>query len=271
MNIDKKSLSLDGLKFGALIVNKNDHILTLKLNRPERKNAINDMMANELIYCLTYADQNQNIRVVVIEAAGDIFCAGGDLRSMSGKEESEQSSVPKVGGGTEDISIRIRKLNKPVICKIQGSVLAGALLMVTNSTHAVAVTEAKFSAPEIKRGIWPFMVMAGLFRLMPKRQGLDFIMRGNAIDAETAQEYGLINKVVKAEDLDSMVDAIASELASLAPTTMRQGLAAYNAQDDLNFDEAIPFLKDELAKCLKGEDAKEGITAFLEKRPPNWK
>ena len=120
MNLDKKSLSLDGLKFGALIVNENDHILTLKLNRPERKNAINDMMANELIYCLTYADQNQNIRVVVIEAAGDIFCAGGDLRSMSGKEESEQSSVPKVGGGTEDISIRIRKLNKPVICKIQG-------------------------------------------------------------------------------------------------------------------------------------------------------
>ena len=83
MNLNKKSLSLDGLKFGALIVNENDHILTLKLNRPERKNAINDMMANELIYCLTYADQNQNIRVVVIEAAGDIFCAGGDLRSMS--------------------------------------------------------------------------------------------------------------------------------------------------------------------------------------------
>ena len=155
--------------------------------------------------------------------------------------------------------------------KFKAVFLAGALLMVTNSTHAVAVTEAKFSAPEIKRGIWPFMVMAGLFRLMPKRQGLDFIMRGNAIDAETAQEYGLINKVVKAEDLDSMVDGIANELASLAPTTMRQGLAAYNAQDDLNFDEAIPFLKDELAKCLKGEDAKEGITAFLEKRPPNWK
>ena len=78
------------------------------------------------------------------------------------------------GGGTEEISLRIRSLNKPVICEIQGPVLAGALLMVTNSTHAIAVEEATFSAPEIKRGIWPFMVMAGLFRVMPKRQGLDF-------------------------------------------------------------------------------------------------
>ena len=260
-----EKLTLDGLIFSTTEINIDNHILTITLNRPEKKNAINNVMMNELNYVITYAKQEKNIRVVVINAKGDIFCAGADLS----RAESE-SNVPELDHAN-DISLSLRHLYKPVICSIQGSVLAGALLMVTNSTHAVAVTEAKFSAPEIKRGIWPFMVMAGLFRLMPKRQGLDFIMRGNAIDAETAQEYGLINKVVKAEDLDRMVDGIANELASLAPTTMRQGLAAYNAQDDLNFDEAIPFLKDELAKCLKGEDAKEGITAFLEKRPPNWK
>ena len=95
--------------------------------------------------------------------------------------------------------------NKPVICKIQGSVLAGALLMVTNATHAIAIETAKFSAPEIKRGLWPFMVMAGLFRVMPKRAGLDFIMRGESISAKEALNLGLINKIVSEEKLDKEV------------------------------------------------------------------
>ena len=158
-----------------------------------------------------------------------------------------------------------------MICEIQGPVLAGALLMVTNSTHAIAVEEATFSAPEIKRGIWPFMVMAGLFRVMPKRQGLDFIMRGNKISSHDAERFGLVNKVVHKEQLSEEVNKIAAELSKLAPGTMKLGLEAYNHQDKMDFDEAVPFLKEQLEKCLKSDDAKEGITAFLEKRDPNWK
>ena len=115
------------------------------------------------------------------------------------------------------------------------------------------------------------MIMAGLFRLMPKRQGLDFIMRGKPIDAIAAKEYGLINEVVVSDELDETVAKYANELANLAPSTMQIGLNAYNAQEDMDFEDAIPFLKEELAKCLSSEDAKEGITAFLEKRKPNWK
>ena len=117
----------------------------------------------------------------MIDAEGDIFCAGADLRRAK-----EDSNVPKIEGA-DDISFSLRRLHKPVICKIQGSVLAGALLLVTNATHAIAVDSAKFSAPEIHRGLWPFMVMAGLFRVMPKRAGLDFIMRGQPIDANKAE------------------------------------------------------------------------------------
>ena len=115
------------------------------------------------------------------------------------------------------------------------------------------------------------MVMAGLFRVMPKRQGLDFIMRGNKIDCYEAEKFGLVNKVVKKEELDSEVDNIASELSKLAPNTMKLGLEAFNYQDKMNFDEAIPYLKDQLEKCLKSDDAQEGIKAFLEKRDPKWK
>ena len=250
-----------------ITVNKN--ILTLTLDRPEKKNAINDCMSNEIIYALKYANQNDSVRVVVIQANGDTFCAGADLKEMSGGATESQSTVPKLGD-VEDISLLIRNLNKPVICKIQGNVFAGALMIVTNSTHAVANDQAIFAAPEIKRGIWPFMVMGGLFRVMPKRQGLDFIMRGEPIDAKTAQQYGLINQAIPLDTLDEAINKLAQSFTQLPPNTMKMGLKAYNEQDHMAFDEALPYLREQLKECLKSEDAKEGITAFFEKRQPRW-
>jgi enoyl-CoA hydratase/carnithine racemase len=257
-------LLLDGLVFQATKIDISNNILTITLNRPEKKNAINNVMMNELNYALAYAKQERSIRVVVIAAEGDIFCAGADLR----REESE-SNIPKLENA-DDVSLALRHLYKPVICKIQGSVLAGALLMVSNSTHAIAIKEAKFSAPEIKRGLWPFMVMAGLFRVMPRRAGLDFVMRGQPINAKKAEEWGLINESVNKDELDSRVSNLASELASLAPGTMQFGLEAYEKQDSMSFDEALPYLQKQIAKCFEGDDAKEGISAFLEKREPDW-
>ena len=259
-----KNLSLDGLIFEATKIDIKSNIMTITLNRPEKKNALNNVMMNEINYALAYAKQERSVRVICIAAEGDIFCAGADLS----RTESE-SNVPKLDYA-DDISMSLRHLYKPVVCKIQGSVLAGALLIVTNSTHAIATKEATFSAPEIHRGLWPFMVMAGLFRVMPKRAGLDFIMRGKPIDSKKAQEWGLINESVKKEKLNQKVDKLADELASLAPETMQFGLEAYEKQDSKSFDEALPYLKEQITKCFEGKNAKEGITAFLEKRKPNW-
>jgi len=270
MNDSTNLLSLEGLVFEATEINLDRHVLSITLNRPEKRNAINTVMGNEIAYALSYALQESNVRVVIIQAKGEVFCAGGDLASMSGQVEETVSTVPKIGG-FDSISLLIRNINKPVICKIQGSVYAGALLMVSNATHAKAVNEAKFAAPEIKRGIWPFMVMAGLFRVMPKRQGLDFIMRGEAIDAMTAEKYGLITQAVAKDELDQTVNKLATDLANLPPKTMKMGLEAYNHQDAMAFDDALPYLKEQLAKCLQAEDAKEGIAAFFEKREPKWK
>ena len=259
-----EKLSLEGLDFQATKLDIANNIMTITLNRPEKKNALNNVMMNELNYSLAYAKQERSIRVVVIAAEGDVFCAGADLT----RAESE-SNVPKIEGA-DDISLSLRHLYKPVICKIQGPVLAGALLIITNATHAIAVKDAKFSAPEIHRGLWPFMVMAGLFRVMPKRAGLDFIMRGQPIDSKKAENWGLINKSVDEKDLDKNVNALAEELANLAPETMQFGLEAYEKQDSKSFDEALPYLQKQIAKCFEGKDAKEGIAAFLEKRKPKW-
>jgi enoyl-CoA hydratase/carnithine racemase len=264
-----EALSLQGLVFEAVELSQDGHVFTITLNRPERKNAINAAMTNELIYALDYARQERGIRVVVLAANGDVFCAGGDLRTMSGAGDAPQSNVPK-RGESDDISLRIRHLYKPVIAKIQGGVLAGALLLVCNATHAIAADHARFSAPEIKRGIWPFMVMAGLFRLMPKRAGLDFIMRGEPMGAGHAERYGLINEAVAAEELDDRVADVAAGLVNLAPGTMQMGLQAYVRQEDMAFDAALPYLRTQIEACLQSADAKEGIGAFLEKREPDW-
>ena len=259
-----ENLSLEGLDFKTILLDIKNNIMTITLNRPEKKNALNNVMMNELNYALAYAKQESSIRVVVIAAEGNIFCSGDDIQKTKSK-----SNVPKLKNN-DDISLSLRHLYKPVICKIQGSVYAGALLIVSNSTHAIAVKEAEFSAPEIHRGLWPFMVMAGLFRVMPKRAGLDFIMRGQPIDVSKAEKFGLINQSVNKEHLDETVNSLAKELASLAPETMQFGLEAYEKQDSKSFNEALPYLQEQIAKCFEGKDAKEGISAFLEKRKPNW-
>lgn len=264
-----EKLSLDGLVFEAVEIGVRDHVLTLTLNRPDEKNAINLAMTNELIYALDYAAQEKSVRVVVIAAKGDVFCAGGDLKMMSGGGKPSTSTVPARGDGA-DISRRIRNLYKPVIVKAQGPVLAGALLMVCNATHAIASEKAHFSAPEIRRGLWPYMVMASLFRVMPTRIGLDFIMRGYRIDADTAVRYGLANQVVAHDKLDEAVAALAQELADLAPGTMRLGLEAFRKQEDLTVEQALPYLQDMLAKTIASPDAREGIMAFMQKRQPVW-
>ena len=259
-----KKLSIEKLTFQVTKIDLSNHILTITLNRPEKKNALNNVMMNEINYALAYAKQERSVRVVIIAAEGDVFCAGADLN-----RKQEESNVPKLEG-SDDISLSIRHLYKPVICKIQGSVHAGALLMVTNCTHAIAVESAIFSAPEILRGVWPHMVMAGLFRVMPKRVGLDFCMRGQSIDANKAQEWGLINESVTSDALEETVAKLAKDLASLAPGTMQFGLEAYVNQDSMNFDEALPYLGKKSAETFAGPDAKEGIAAFLEKREPKW-
>ena len=235
-------LSLEGLIFKATKVDVSNNILTLTLTRPEHKNALNNTMMNEINYALAYAKQERDVRVVVIAAEGDIFCAGADLR-----REKSESNVP-VLEDANDISLALRHLYKPVICKIQGSVLAGALLMVTNSTHAIAIKEAKFSAPEIKRGLWPFMVMAGLFRVMPKRAGLDFIMRGQHIDADKAEQWRLINESVNSHDLDNNVDPLATQLASFAHGTLQFTLDSYHTQPALSVDSALPYPQEQIDK-----------------------
>ena len=239
----------------------------ISINNPKSKNSMVPGFHPQLQSKIDEAENSKEINSIIIFGEGGFFCAGGDLRTMAGESES---NVPDMKGSLADIAMKLNKLCKPVVTRIEGNVFAGALLLVCNSTHAYALDSVSFCAPEIKRGIWPFMVMAGLFRVVSKRDGLDLIMRGEPIDAQEAARIGLINAALNSVALKEKTTKVISDLAKLPPKTMTRGLQAFNQQENMSFSEAIKFLEKEIQYPLTSEEAKEGISAFLEKRDPNW-
>ena len=148
--------------------------------------------------------------------------------------------------------------------------MAGALALVCGSTFVIAEQTATFSAPEIDRGLFPMMVLASLFRTVSKRNGLDLVLTGRKFSANEAEDMGLINRAVPSEQLDEEVAALAQTIASKPPMAIRLGLQAYHQQEQKSFEDALPFLSEQLMAVLGTEDAQEGIMAFLQKREPEW-
>lgn len=254
--------------FKVLSASLQDHVCTLSLNRPQRKNALSAQLVNELIVALEAASQNEEVRVIVLQGEGGVFCSGADLSLMSGSDEPDPD-IPQRGGFTE-LNLALRDVDKPVIAKVQRYALAGALALICGATFVLAEEDAFFSAPEIDRGIFPMMVLASLFRTVSKRHGLDLVLSGRRIGAAEAARIGLINQAVDADGLDEAVETLAKTLAAKPPAAIRMGLAAYRAQAEMDFAEALPFLSEQLMAVLGTEDASEGIMAFMQKREPVW-
>ena len=152
-----------------------------------------------------------------------------------------------------------------------GSMAYDVLGLVAASTFAVASEDARLGTPEVHVGLFPMMIMAVLARLMPRRRLLQMMLLGEKLSAREAYEAGLLNRVVPAEDLDGAVDELCEGVASKSPMTVKLGLEAFAAQADLALEEALPLLRERLGACLATEDAAEGLSAFMQKRSPEWK
>ena len=256
--------------FKELIYEVEDLVATLTLNRPEKKNALTLNLVNELIVALETAGADDQVGAIVLTGAGDSFCAGADLSQMSGgSPKSEESGVPYRGGFPE-LNMAFTTIGKPVIAKVRRYALAGGLGLMCACQFAMADENAQFGTPEIKRGLFPMMIMANIFRNVPRRQGLELILTGDRISAERAAAMGLINRAVPAAELDAEVAALAAKLASKAPQAMRLGLEAFYAQSDMDYADALSYLGEMLIKAISTDDAREGLMSFMEKRPPKW-
>lgn len=265
-----QTLQLHRYKFAHLLIEESNHLLTLTLNRPEKKNALNPVLFKELAYALYYAANQREIWAVVIAAKGDVFCAGADLKAFAGAQQPEVSTVPEPNGEVV-IGDVFNQLYKPCIAKVHAPVYAGGFLIVCGCTHVIASDNATFSLPEVKRGLYPFQVMQSLLQIMPARTVLDFCMRARTISATEAQKTGLVSKVVVPEKLDEEVHALVEDIFQYSPSAIRLGLEAFDNLRTIPQAEAHKYLKQMFNECLQTEDAAEGIAAFSEKRKPVWK
>lgn len=251
-----------------VITNLSDHVLTITLNRPEKKNALNQTLLNELAFTLTYAHFSADVWLVVLAAAGDTFCAGMDLKSLS-SGSPETPTVPEPNGPVRLGELMV-SLHKPCIARVQGPVYAGGFLLIGGCTHVVATESATFSLPEVKRGLFPFQVMASLLEIMPARTVLDLCLRARTLSAKDALAIGLVTDVVSADELDKAVAQLTTDMLGFSPTAMQFGLRAYQQLKSLPLDQRQAFLHEQFLEIQQTADAKEGMAAFLEKRPPKW-
>lgn len=256
--------------FAHLLWEEKNHLLTLTLNRPEKKNAMNQVLFNELAYALTYAQNNREIWAVVIAANGDVFCAGADLKAFSGVTEATTSTVPEA---KKEVIIGnvFNALHKPCIAKVHAPVYAGGFLIICGCTHVIAASDSTFSLPEVKRGLFPFQVMQSMLQIMPPRAVLDFCIRAKSADAAEAEKLGLVSKVVEPGKLDEEVQALVDEIFQYSPSAIRLGLEAFECLKNTPDEERHAYLKQMLGECIQTEDAAEGMKAFIEKRKPVWK
>lgn len=266
----EQAMDLKNQTFAHLLWEEKDHVLTLTLNRPEKKNALNDVLFREIAYALNYASYNKAVWAVVIAANGDIFCAGADLKTAGGPPEPTISTIPlpKADIALGDV---FNSVHKPCIAKIHAPVYAGGFLIVCGCTHVISVPTATYSLPEVKRGLWPFQVMYSMLQIMPARQVLDLCMRAATLTAADAEKYGLVSKVVNNESLNKEVQVLIDELFQYSPAGIRMGLESFDNLKKLPADQAHVYLRQMFGEALLTEDALEGRKAFAEKRKPVWK
>jgi len=254
-------------------------VATITLNRPERRNPIGPATVGELLHALRRAKEDAAVRVVVLTGAGKVFSAGGDLSQMApqtgGSQTPLQSSAAETrcAGTFVDLNLMLagRGIGKPTIAKVNGHAMAGGLGLVVACDLAIAADDAQFATPEINVGLWPMMIMATIFRNVPRKRAMELILTGERIDAETAERIGIITRAVPRDRLDAAVQELVGKLLGKSPLIVEMGKNAYHQMQDLEFEAALRYLEGELGRVLATEDAAEGLMAFLQKRPPAWK
>jgi enoyl-CoA hydratase/carnithine racemase len=222
----------------------------------------------DLIDTLRRVSGDPGVRVIILEAAGPAFSAGHDLSEMIGRDVPFFQRLFDV---CTELMETIHRLPQPVVAKVQGIATAAGCQLVAACDLAVAADSARFATPGVKIGLFCSTPMVPLSRAIGRKRALDMLLTGRPIDAATALDWGLVNRVVPAEALDEEVATIVDAIARSSPLTVGIGKEAFYAQIELDEHRAYDLTKAVMAMNARAEDAQEGMSAFLEKRAPAWR
>ncbi|SKC12783.1 enoyl-CoA hydratase/isomerase family protein [Dyadobacter psychrophilus] len=264
-------LAFGSVKFLYIKTSLSNHIFTITLSRPEKRNAFTPTMAEEIIFALACAHYNNDVRCLIINAEGPVFCAGADLNAFHDVSANIKNPTLPLIREEAKLGDAFSEVCKPIIAQVEGSVLAGGFLIICGCTFVFSVNDALFGLPEVKRGIWPMQVMASLSQIISPRKTLEMCITGKSYNAVEARQLGLVTNITNAENIAEQVQLLAAEICQNAPYAIRQGMNAFQNLKDIPVNEQHSFLKAQLDQILQSEDAKEGMQAFKEKRSPNWK
>jgi enoyl-CoA hydratase/carnithine racemase len=244
-------------------------VCTLTLNRPTSRNALSVELMNALQEALDGIAPDRSVKVVVLAASGTTFCAGHDLREI--RDNPGREFYESLFAQCSRLMITITRLPQPVIARVHGVATAAGCQLVATCDLAVASRDARFATPGVNIGLFCSTPTVALSRAVGRKQAMEMLLTGEMIDAESAEQIGLVNRVVEPGGLDAAVDDLAARIASKSRLVVSTGKKAFYRQIDMNLDDAYDHASRVMTENMLTRDAEEGIDAFLEKRPPVWR
>jgi enoyl-CoA hydratase/carnithine racemase len=250
-----------------LLVETRDGVTRLTMNRAEKRNALSLAVMHELIDTFNEIARDRTQRVVILRALGPAFSAGHDLREMLARSVEDYRETFEV---CVQLMETIQRIPQPVIAEVAGIATAAGCQLVATCDLAVASSDAKFATPGVKIGLFCTTPMVALTRAIGRKRAMEMLLTGDFIDAQTAAAWGLVNRVVAPDALESQTDALAATVAHASRFVVGLGKAAFYAQIDLDQPKAYAYAKEVMSMNALAHDAQEGMSAFVEKRSPRW-
>ncbi len=256
------------LIFETLIVTVTQPFAYITLNRPAVKNAMNNQMVLDIIAAFEALRDNREIRAIVLSGAAGTFCAGGDIKEMA---QAVQVGETDNFSGTLDKMLRaINEAPQVVIAKVEGAAMGGGFGIVCVADIAIASTEAKMGLPEVRLGIVPALISPYVIERVGLTRARELMLTGRRFDGQTAQQYGIVHEAVVPEELDMRLQVILDEIKQCSPNALAACKRLIFAVKDASTTATVDYRTNLLTELRRSEDGQEGMTAFVEKRPPRW-
>ena len=252
----------------VLLRNDAEGICTLTLNRPDKRNPLSTQMLSALQNTLDDIADDKTVKVVILAARGPVFCAGHDLKEM--RANTNYNFIHELFLQCSRMMLTMTQLPQPIIAKVHGVATAAGCQLVASCDLAIASESAKFGTPGVTNGLFCSTPAVAVSRAVSSKHAMEMLLLGDLFSPEDALRFGLINRIVPVQKLDSTVLEYAESIASRSTLTMSMGKGAFYRQLDMELEDAYTYTSDVMARNMMERDAQEGIDAFLQKRHPKW-